>query len=138
MKKHTMRHQNIAADDRWEGIGGNMDNRAVLYIAARTDPDIIDIPAHDTIVPDTGARPHIHIADELCSVKDEGIIRHAWPDALERAEPATKIGVTKQGHGNAGSLFGYGFRHGFKHRQGNSGNWVRPSVSSKPSIRFIT
>jgi hypothetical protein len=54
----------LVADDQWMGIVGAMEHTEILHISPVTDPDIVHVPANDSVKPDAAVLAHHDIADD--------------------------------------------------------------------------
>ena len=72
-------HHHALADEGGAVVGGGVDDRAVLDVAARADPDVVHVAAQDAVEPDAGVRAKHDIADHRAARGDEGAGRHPRP-----------------------------------------------------------
>ena len=78
-----MPNQHVVADSARKRSLGDMQDAAVLDVAAFADTNRHDVATDDAIVPHRRLGPDDHIADDARAGSDKDIARHLRHDALK-------------------------------------------------------
>ena len=78
----------VIADQRRLVVGVDMDDGAVLNVAARADHDAVGVAAQHATIPDAGMRADPYVADQHRGRRDPGGGMDLRPEPLERVQNA--------------------------------------------------
>lgn len=86
MDNGTMTDGDFTADFEGGFLIGAMEDSAILYVRAITNPDIVDVAPNDDVVPDAAGLADYHIADDNGGFSEEGVGSDLGGFSEERAD----------------------------------------------------